>query len=108
LNKEKKEMESMQGSKLYVGNLAYSATSDELRDLFAVHGTVVNVNLIGDKGFGFIEMSSPDEAEKAQQALNGFEYKDRAMKVDEARERESRPRRDSRGGRPSGGSNRRF
>jgi len=97
----------MQGSKLYVGNLAYSATSEELRELFGNHGTVVNVNLIGDKGFGFVEMSSPAEAEKAQQALNGFEYKDRAMKVDEARERESRPRRDT-GGSRSSGSHRRF
>lgn len=92
----------MQGSKLYVGNLAYSATSDELRELFTNHGTVTNINLIGDKGFGFVEMSSPAEAEKAQQALNGFELKNRAMKVDEARPREERPRRELSGSRLTG------
>ena len=96
----------MQGSKLYVGNLAYSVTSEELTELFANYGTVNSVNLIGDKGFGFVEMSSSEEAEKAQQALNGFEFKNRNLKVDEARPREDRPRREHSGGGYGGNRNR--
>ena len=98
----------MQGSKLYVGNLAYSANSEEISELFANYGTVSNVNLIGDKGFGFVEMSSSEEAEKAQQALNGFEFKNRNLKVDEARPREDKPRREYSGGNRYGGNRNRF
>ena len=51
----------MQGSKLYVGNLSYSATSEQLEELFANHGEVKNVNIIEGRGFGFVEMSSQSE-----------------------------------------------
>ena len=54
----------MQGSKLYVGNLSYSITNEQLEELFAEQGTVNSVNVIEGKGFGFVEMSSPEEAEK--------------------------------------------
>jgi RNA recognition motif-containing protein len=84
----------MQGSKLYVGNLNYSVTSEELTELFADHGEVVNVNIIEGKGFGFVEMSSQVEAEQAKTALNGTEFKGRTMKVDEARPPKDRQRRD--------------
>lgn len=89
----------MQGSKLYVGNLDYKVTNDELRELFASHGTVVDVNVINGKGFGFVEMSSSEEAEAAKEALNGTEHMERTLRVDEAKPRENKPRRDfNRGG----------
>ena len=75
----------MQGSKVYVGNLNYSTTEDDLRTLFSAYGTVATVNSIEGKGFGFVEMSSPEEAEKAKDALNDTEFKGRTIKVDEAR-----------------------
>ena len=86
----------MQGSKLYVGNLQYSVTNDKLQELFAGHGEVKNVNIIEGKGFGFVEMSTPEEAEGAKEALNGTEFEGRTLKVDEARPPRSRPRRDFR------------
>ena len=94
----------MQGSKLYVGNLGYSVTSDQLEELFAAYGAVKQVTVIEGKGFGFVEMSSPAEAEKAKTALDATDFKGRTLKVDEARpprERERRP-----GG--GGGGYRRF
>ena len=75
----------MQGSKLYVGNLNYSVTNAELEELFSPYGEVRNVNIIEYKGFGFVEMSGPSEAEKAKEALGGGEFKGRTLKVDEAR-----------------------
>ena len=60
----------MQGSKVYVGNLNYSVTNEQLEELFANHGTVKSVNIIEGKGFGFVEMSSSEEAEAAKTALN--------------------------------------
>ena len=75
----------MQGSKLYVGNLNYSTTTQELEELFAQHGEVKQVNIIEGRGFGFVEMSNPSEAEKAKEALNGSDCKGRSLKVDEAR-----------------------
>ena len=75
----------MQGSKLYVGNLNYSVTNAELEELFSPYGEVRNVNIIEYKGFGFVEMAGPSEAEKAKEALDGSEFKGRTMKVDEAR-----------------------
>ena len=84
----------MQGSKLYVGNLSYSVTSEELEELFSVHGEVKQVNIIQGRGFGFVEMSSPSEAEKAKEALNGSDFKGRSLKVDEARPPKDRERRD--------------
>ena len=84
----------MQGSKLYVGNLSYSATNEELEELCASHGEVKSVNIIQGKGFGFVEFSSPEEAEKAKEALNGVDFKGRTLRVDEARPPRNRDRRD--------------
>ncbi len=81
----------MEGKKLYVGNLDYSVTKDELSELFAEFGEVVEVTIIDGKGFGFVEMSAPAEAENAMSDLNGKDLKGRSMKVDEAR-----PKRDNR------------
>ena len=96
----------MEGNKLYVGNLDYNVTNEELQDLFSSHGTVVEVNIIEGKGFGFIEMSSSVEAETAKDALNGSEFKNRSLKIDEARPRDSKPRRDFNKDRPRGGQRR--
>ena len=82
----------MQGSKLYVGNLSYSVVNSELEQLFAGHGEVRQVNVIEGKGFGFVEMSSVAEAEKAKEALDGSEFKGRTLKVDEARPPRNRER----------------
>jgi RNA recognition motif-containing protein len=84
----------MQGSNLYVGNLKYSVTNEQIKELFAGYGEVKRVNIIEGKGFGFVEMSSPGEAESAMEALNGSEFEGRTLKVNEARPRESRPRRE--------------
>jgi len=86
----------MQGSKLYVGNLGYSVTNDDLQELFSEHGEVKQVNIIEGKGFGFVEMSNSSEAEKAKEALDGSDYKGLTLKVDEARP----PRKRQRGARP--------
>ncbi|RKX32380.1 MAG: RNA-binding protein [Candidatus Zixiibacteriota bacterium] len=75
----------MQGSKLYVGNLRYSTTVEELTELFANYGQVKHVNIIEGRGFGFVEMSQVEEAEKAMQALNGSDFNGRTMRIDEAR-----------------------
>jgi RNA recognition motif-containing protein len=99
-------------AKLYVGNLPYSVRDDGLQDLFSQAGGVVSANVITDresgrsKGFGFVEMSSPEEAEKAIQMFNGYSFEGRDLRVNIARPREERPRggRDRRGG----GSNRRY
>ena len=86
------------GKKLYVGGLPYSVTDDQLNELFAPHGTVESARVITDrfsgrsKGFGFVEMSSDDEAQKAINELNGTQYEGRTIIVNEARPQESRPR----------------
>ncbi len=82
----------MQGSKLYVGNLSYSVTSEELEEIFSSHGEVRQINIIQGKGFGFVEMSNPSEAEKAKEALDGSEFKGRTLRVDEARPPRSKER----------------
>jgi RNA recognition motif-containing protein len=80
-------------TKLYVGNLPFTATDDTVRALFSKHGTVEKVSLITDRdtgrprGFGFVEMSNAD-ASRAMQALNGVDLDGRALKVNEAQERE--------------------
>lgn len=82
--------------KLYVGNLSYSVTSEELQELFAPFGTVQSAQVIEDrdagrsKGFGFVEMSSDEEARKAIAGLNGQVHGERALTVNEAKPRESR------------------
>jgi RNA recognition motif-containing protein len=85
--------------KLYVGGLSYSVTDDQLRELFAAHGTVESANVVTDRytdqsrGFGFVEFSTQEEAESAVNALNGTEHFGRTLKVDM-----SRPRGDRSGG----------
>ncbi len=85
-------------SKLYVGNLDFQTTSEDLRDLFAGAGQVVSAQLITDrdtrrsKGFAFVEMASDADALKAISLYNGHILNDRAMNVSEARPREPRPR----------------
>jgi RNA recognition motif-containing protein len=86
----------MQGSKLYVGNLSYSVTNEQLQELFSNYGEVKQVTLIEGRGYGFVEMSSPSEAEKAKEALNGTDFEGRTLKVDEARPPRSREGRDYR------------
>ena len=83
----------MQSSKLYVGNLSYSAVNDDLEVLFASYGEVKEVKIIRGRGFGFVEMSNQAEAEKAREALNGSDYKGRTLRVDEARPPRNRQRR---------------
>ena len=99
------------GTRLFVGNLPYSADEDQLRALFEQDGRkVVDVQLITDRatgrprGFGFIDFSSQEEAEAAVRALNGQEFGGRSLTVNEAHERSERPR--DGGGRGGGYGNR--
>ena len=106
--------------KLYVGNLPFSTTEDDLRQMFVQYGEVTSVTIINDKfsgrskGFGFVEMPNDDEAMKAIEGLNGKDMDGRGIVVNEARPMEDRPRRDfgggdrgGRGGSSSGGYGRR-
>lgn len=92
-------------TKLYVGNLPFTATDETVRTLFASHGTVEKVSLITDRdtgrprGFGFVEMSNADAA-RAMQALNGTDFGGRSLRVNEAQERS--------GGGNRGGGPRRY
>jgi len=86
----------MEGSKLYVGNLNYSITTEQLEELFSSYGEIKQVNIIEGRGFGFVEMSNSSEAEKAKEALNGSDFKGRTLKVNEARQPGDRQRRDYR------------
>lgn len=83
----------MRGSKLYVGNLSYSVTEEELKRLFSDYGEVKEVKVIEGMGFGFVEMSSPSEAEEAMEALDGTEFEGRTLKVDEAKPPRKKPKR---------------
>jgi len=80
----------MSGAKLYVGNLSYSVTDEQLKELFSEYGEVKQANVIEGKGFGFIEMSVPEDAEKARKALNGSDFKGRALRIEEARPQKPR------------------
>ena len=93
----------MQGSKLYVGNLKYSVTTEQIEDLFSQYGQVKEVKIIGDKGFGFVTMGSTEEAQKAKEALNESDFMGRALRVDEAR-----PPRDRSDSGFGGGRSRRY
>lgn len=93
----------MQGSKLYVGNLNYSVTDEQLKELFAKFGEVVKVDIIQGKGFGFIEMATAEAAEKAKTELNETEFEGRKLRIDEARPPKPRSFGPSRGGYSSGG-----
>jgi len=83
----------VQGSKLYVGNLAYSVTNEQLQELFGAYGEVRSVNVIEGKGFGFVELGSSTEAEAAKEALDGSNFEGRTLRVDEARPPRNRERR---------------
>ncbi len=91
--------------KLYVGNLSYDVSSSDLEQLFAAHGTVQSATVIADrdtgrsKGFGFVEMSSNDEAAAAIAALDGTEHGGRSLKVNEAKPRAAGGGGGGRGGR---------
>jgi RNA recognition motif-containing protein len=97
---------------IYVGNLLFDVTEDELKELFAPFGQVTEVRLIMDKfsgktkGFGFIEMPSKEEAQKAIEGLNGKDIKGRAMTVNEAKPKVERGGRGGRGGFGGGGRGR--
>ena len=97
-------------NKLFVGNLSFNTTENDLQDAFAAHGTVVEANLMMDRvtnrprGFGFVTMSTPEEAQKAIEALNGKQVDGRALTVNVARPREERPS----GGGGGGGGRREY
>ena len=101
------------GKKLYVGNLAYQTTEDDLKDLFSEYGTVTSCDLILDRftsksrGFAFVEMSSDEEAQKAIGETNGKSVDGRDLTVNEAKPREDRGGGGGRGGRGGGGGGRR-
>ena len=92
-------------NKLYVGNISFNTSHQDLIDLFSPSGTVTSANIIEDRetgrsrGFGFVEMSSSEEAQNAISALNGKEIDGRGLKVNEAK-----PREDRGGGRNGGGN----
>jgi RNA recognition motif-containing protein len=96
--------------KLYVGGLPYSITDEQLHELFAAHGTVESAKVITDRytdrsrGFGFVEMSTPEECQAAIDALNGTELEGRSLTVNMSRPREDRPH----GGGGRGGSRNRW
>ena len=99
---------------MYVGNLSYSVTEDELRSMFVEYGDVVSAKLIMDretgrsKGFGFVEMSNNSDAQKAMEDLNGRTIDGRALTVNQARPREDRSRSGGRGGYGGGGGRNRY
>jgi RNA recognition motif-containing protein len=95
-------------NKLFVGNLSFNTTENDLQDMFAAHGTVLEANLMMDRitsrprGFGFVTMSTPEEAQKAIAALNGSSVDGRNLTVNVAKPREERS-----GGGGGGGGGRR-
>lgn len=96
-------------TKLFVGNLSYNTTENQLQDLFAAHGPVTEVDLIMDKftgrprGFAFVTMETKEAAEAAIKAMHGTQVDGRALTVNEARPREERPPRSGGGGGGYGG-----
>lgn len=101
-------------TKLFIGSLAWATNDDSLRDFFAAVGTVVSASVIMDretnrsKGFGFVEMSTEEEAKAAVEQLNGKDLDGRAIVVNEARPREERPRGGGGGGYNGGGGGQRY
>jgi cold-inducible RNA-binding protein len=104
-------------SKLFVGNLSFNTTENDLQDAFAAFGTVTEANLMMDRmtnrprGFGFVTMSSAEEAQKAIEGLNGKDMDGRALTVNVAKPREERTgggRRESGGGGYGGGGRSRY
>ena len=102
------------GKKLYVGNLAYGVTDSDLQQMFAAHGTVQSAQIIMDrdtgrsKGFGFVEMSSDQEAQAAIAALNGKQVEGRSLTVNEAKPKTEGGGRGGSGGGRGGGGRRRY
>jgi RNA recognition motif-containing protein len=102
------------GKKLYVGNLAFGVTDRDLSELFAQAGTCESAAVIMDRatgqsrGFGFVEMSSAAEAQQAMQQFDGKDFQGRALKVNEAMERDGARRGGGGGGGGGGGRNRRY
>jgi RNA recognition motif-containing protein len=103
----------MDNAKLYVGNLPFAASAQDLQDLFSQAGTVATVEIIFDKftgrsrGFAFVTMGTAEDAQKAVEKFNGFQMESRAITVNIARPREERPPRPFGGG-PGGGDRRGF
>jgi len=103
--------EEILNKKLYVGGLSYSVTDAQLQQLFSSHGTVESAKVITDRetdrsrGFGFVEMGTQEEAEKAIAALNGTQHEGRTLTVNISKPREDRP---SRGGGGGGGYRDRY
>ena len=104
-------------TKLFVGNLSFNTTENDLQDAFAAHGTVTEANLMMDRatgrprGFAFVTMGSPEEAQKAIAAMNGATLDGRNLTVNEARPKEERAGGGFRGGHERGprtGSGRRY
>lgn len=99
---------------IYVGNLSYGVTEDELREAFGAYGEISSVSLISDKfsgqskGFGFVEMPNNSEADAAIKALNETPLKGRNMRVNQAKPRTDRPQRSGGGGSGPGGGGRRY
>ena len=97
-------------TKLFVGNLSFNTTENDLQDTFAAHGTVVEASMMMDResgrprGFGFVTMSTPEEAQKAIDALNGAQLDGRALTVNVARPKTDRPP----GGGGGGGGRREY
>jgi len=98
----------MSFQKLYVGNLNYKTTEETLKDLFAQYGEVTSVNILQGRGFGFVEMATPEAAQDAKGKLNGAEFDGRKLIVNDARPRAEGPRNDRRPGGPGGGDRRGF
>ncbi|RIK34595.1 MAG: RNA-binding protein [Chloroflexi bacterium] len=100
---------SGQRPRLYVGNLPYQLTSEELKDFFAAAGQVTDAAIIMDretgrsKGFGFVEFATDEDAQRAQAMFNGAQLRNRTLKVDHAKPREDKPRSASGGGSSSFG-----
>lgn len=96
------------GNKLYVGNMSFKATNEDIKRLFEGVGEVASVNLITDartgqaKGFGFVEMKTEEDAKKAIEKLNGTTFMDRSLSVAEAKPQEPREKRSGFGGNKGG------
>ena len=104
LSRRSLELTIIMNTKLFVGNLSFNVTENDLQDLFAQHGTVVEVNLMLDRmsgrprGFAFVTMETKEAADAATKALNGKDVQGRNLTVNEARPREERPPRSGGGG----------
>jgi len=97
----------MSGSKLFVGNLDFSVTEEEVRTLFGNYGTVQEVSIIPGRGFGFVEMAESEAAQQAKEALNETEFHGRNLRVDEAHPPKKRYSRDDYGDSYNRGGDRR-